>query len=122
MQFAKTLEQIMKDRGWTMYKISKLCGVSQTTVKNWMTGKTTPYKKQRPYIAYVLEVSEDELFNGKKTVIKKKNPTTKKGSGVEETDMSFINDIKKLSPAQIEILRAAVQGFLQSHTSQDVQE
>ena len=69
MDFATTLDSIMKERGYSKYRVAKILGVSQTTVANWLAGKTAPYAKEWDRIAHALGVSPADLFTGAETKI-----------------------------------------------------
>ena len=110
------IKKLCIDHKTSIPKIEKALGYGNGSVSGWSKAKRKAPMDRIEAIAFYFSVDPSEL------TFKKKKPATKVGSGFTETDMSFIDDIKKLSPAQIEILRAAVQGFLQSRVSQDVQE
>lgn len=51
MSFSKTLSKLMADRHITNYRLAKDIGVHQSTVKNWLDGKT-------PTLEYAVKVAE----------------------------------------------------------------
>ena len=42
MNTLERLRQLLKDRGWTEYRLSKECGLSQSTIGNIYRRNTTP--------------------------------------------------------------------------------
>lgn len=64
MSFAQTLGKIMKEKNITAYRLSKQLGVHQTTISNWLNGKSTPRSEMLPHIANALGVSEFEFTSG----------------------------------------------------------
>lgn len=42
MNTLERLQQLLKDRGWTEYRLSKECGLSQSTIGNIYRRNTTP--------------------------------------------------------------------------------
>ena len=56
----------MKERGYSKYRVAKILGVSQSTVANWLSGKTEPYAKEWDRIAHALGMSPADLFTTSK--------------------------------------------------------
>ena len=65
-------EQLLKERGVTVYRVSKETGISQTTFIEWRQGKYTPKADKMQKIADYFDVSVDYLLG--KTDIKKSPP------------------------------------------------
>jgi transcriptional regulator with XRE-family HTH domain len=42
MDVLKRIKQLQEERNWTIYKLSQVCGVSQTTLRNMFTRNTLP--------------------------------------------------------------------------------
>lgn len=63
MQFAQSLKRILNEKGITKYRLAKELGVHQTTVKNWLDGKTEPKFETIEKIAFFLNVTPSDLFN-----------------------------------------------------------
>ena len=63
MNFAQRLQEVMKEKQITKYRLAKELGVHQTTVKNWIDEKTIPKFDMAEKIANVLGVPiEDFLY------------------------------------------------------------
>ena len=75
MSFAQNLEYLLKENGITRYRFSKLTGYSQTTLANWISGKTTPYSKDREAIAKEFDLTVEELMGDNLPPIRKKKET-----------------------------------------------
>lgn len=52
----------MDKRGITNYKLAKMLSCSQTTIANWLNGKTMPKGAMRKNLLNVLGMRESELF------------------------------------------------------------
>lgn len=50
-------EQLLQNRGWTPYEISKISGVSQATLSDWKNRKSVPRNKTLKKLADCLGVS-----------------------------------------------------------------
>lgn len=86
MDFVKALTDLAAKNGWSKYKISKLTGYSQTTVANWMSGRSVPYPKERAQIAAALGTTTGYLF-GDDTDIKKEPFPVQGGLTASEADI-----------------------------------
>ncbi len=86
MDFVKALTDLAARNGWSKYKISKLTGYSQTTVANWMSGRSVPYPKERAQIAAALDTTTGYLF-GDETDIKKEPSPVQGGLTASEADI-----------------------------------
>ena len=69
MNIAEKLNELLKENNVTPYKLAKGIGVSQTTIKNWVTGYTTPKERHIVALAEFFNVTTDELMG------KEKQPT-----------------------------------------------
>ncbi|MEN3186330.1 MAG: S24 family peptidase [Atribacterota bacterium] len=61
-QERRWLKELLKERRLTQEEVSKLLGVSQELVSNWITGYRKPGMKHLKRLAEVLEMPEKELF------------------------------------------------------------
>lgn len=62
MTFAQNLERLMTEKHITKYRLAKELGVHQTTIKNWVEGKTEPKFDMIDKIAKVLNISPNDLL------------------------------------------------------------
>lgn len=63
MSFSQNLRDVMEEKKITAYRLSKLVGVHQTTIKNWLDGKTTPKVEMARQVADALDVPVDKLLS-----------------------------------------------------------
>lgn len=63
MNFAQTLKALMEEKKITSYRLSKMTGVHQTTISNWLNGKSYPNAKSMQKIANALDIDVSKLFN-----------------------------------------------------------
>ena len=63
--FSERLKALRKQAGYSQESLSEVLGLSFMTVRRWETGKVTPRMDEIKRIAQALNVSEDELLNGK---------------------------------------------------------
>lgn len=68
------LEQLLQKYGLTPYKLSKETGVTQTSLSNWKSGRSTPSSKTLQKIADYFGVPVDYLMTGTAENADKKNP------------------------------------------------
>lgn len=70
MNIADKLKELLEEKSVTPYRVAKEIGVSQTTIKNWVTGYTAPKERHIKAIADYFGITTDELLG------KEKQPTT----------------------------------------------
>lgn len=61
----EVFEQLLQSHGVSSYKVSKDTGVTQTSLSNWKTGRSTPTTKTLQRIADYFGVTVDYLMTGK---------------------------------------------------------
>lgn len=71
-------EQLLQKYGVTSYKVSKDTGVTQTSLSNWKSGRSTPNAKTLQKIADYFGVSIEYLMTGKEDSEKKETTLTAK--------------------------------------------
>lgn len=59
--FAENLKEIMNERGLTPIDISKMAGISQSTVSRILSAKTTASVKMIVNLSYSLRIKADRL-------------------------------------------------------------
>lgn len=70
MNIADKLKDLLEEKSVTPYRVAKEIGVSQTTIKNWVTGYTAPKERHIKALADYFGITTDELLG------KEKQPTT----------------------------------------------
>ena len=68
------LDELMKEKGITIYKLSKDTGISSTTFYAWRKGDYTPKREKIELIADYFGVTYDYLIGKQKTVVTNKIP------------------------------------------------
>lgn len=58
-------EKLMNEKGVSAYTVSKKCGIAQSTLSDWKTGKGHPKADKLQKIANYFNVSIDYLLTGK---------------------------------------------------------
>lgn len=71
-------EQLLQKYGVTSYKVSKDTGVTQTSLSNWKSGRSTPNIKTLQKIADYFGVTIEYLTTGKDEIEKKETSLTPK--------------------------------------------
>lgn len=71
-------EQLLQKYGVTAYKVSKATGVTQTSLSNWKSGRSTPSAKTLQKIADYFGVSIEYLMTGKEDIAEKETILTSK--------------------------------------------
>ena len=69
----EVFEQLLQKHGVSPYKVSKDTGVTQTSLSNWKTGKSTPTTQTLQRLADYFGVTLDYLMTGKEEP-KEKSP------------------------------------------------
>lgn len=76
MDFQQKLEQLLIENNISKYRLAKNIGVSQSTIDNWVKGKTKPHfnyiKQIADYFSVTQECLLDDNINGVIYVIKSK--------------------------------------------------
>lgn len=67
------LEQLMKERNFTAYRLSKILGCSQSSIANWISGKNVPNYENISALADALNVSVDYLLGNEGTHVAGEN-------------------------------------------------
>lgn len=62
MEFAKRLEQLMKEKGVTQVKLSQSIGYSQRSVSKWINGQAEPTATAIMLCAGYFDVTSDYLL------------------------------------------------------------
>ena len=68
-------EKLLQKYGVTAYKVSKATGVTQTSLSNWKSGRSTPSAKTLQKIADYFGVSIEYLMTGKEDIADKRGCT-----------------------------------------------
>jgi len=56
VEFAQKLAALMKERGWTQYRLAKRMDCSQSTVAHWLAGDTKPQRATMKRLCEELDV------------------------------------------------------------------
>ena len=110
MDFAQKLDFLMKERGMSNYKLSKLMHCSQSSVANWLSKDVTPQDRTVEQIASVFGVTVNYLL-GKED---KKTPDLKNEIG-NDLDDELVRMLTQLDAVEVVQVRAYIQGLLASH-------
>ena len=62
MDFAQRLKNLLDENNISAYRLAKNTGVHQTTIANWIQGKTKPDADRLKEVAECLDVSVDYLL------------------------------------------------------------
>lgn len=66
MNIADKLKELLEEKSVTPYRVAKEIGVSQTTIKNWVTGYTAPKERHIKALADYFGITTDELLGKEK--------------------------------------------------------
>lgn len=61
MDFSQKLKELMRARGLSAYKMANDLHCSQTTIRNWVDGRTMPQPRTILQLCEYFRVSEEEL-------------------------------------------------------------
>ena len=82
MEFSQKLKDLMRARDLSAYKMANDLHCSQTTIRNWADGKTTPQPRTIIQLCEYFGVSEEELIGGAQA--QKNNPDVSNDAEVME--------------------------------------
>lgn len=68
MDIHNRLEQLIKERGWSRYRLSKECGLGESTISNMFARNTVPSLSTLESICNGLNISLAEFFSDGKLV------------------------------------------------------
>lgn len=57
------LKQLIQAKGYKQKWLAQKLGVSEVTISNWVSGKTTPKEEHLKKLCEILEVNPEILFN-----------------------------------------------------------
>lgn len=97
MEFAQTLDMLMKSRGWTSYRLAKEMHCSQSTIAHWLNGESKPSRMSMKRLNEVLGLREPENTEQQKTALPE-----------EDGDLAEIRDAIKENPALRALFEASV--------------
>lgn len=63
MKFSERLAKLMAEKHETKYRVSKIVGVHQSTVNNWLTDKSMPQLEHARELAEHYDCSIEELLS-----------------------------------------------------------
>lgn len=87
MMFSDRFSELLKESGITKYRLSKITGISQTTLGRWESGTQAPNIGAAAMLADVFEVSTDYLMG--KTDEKKPRAQAGEKPPVTDDDIKF---------------------------------
>lgn len=105
MNIADKLKELLEEKAVTPYRVAKEIGVSQTTIKNWVTGYTAPKERHIKALADYFGITTDELLG------KEKQPT--KNGELHSANKKLMELSRTLSPEEAEKVYKAISLLLE---------
>ena len=105
MNIADKLKELLEEKAVTPYRVAKEIGVSQTTIKNWVTGYTAPKERHIKALADYFGITTDELLG------KEKQPTTL--GELHPANKKLMELSRTLSPEEAEKVYKAISLLLE---------
>mgnify|MGYP003192401254 CR=1 FL=1 len=99
MNIADKLKELLEEKSVTPYRVAKEIGVSQTTIKNWVTGYTAPKERHIKALADYFGITTDELLG------KEKQPTE---GELHPANKKLMELSRTLSPEEAEKVYKAI--------------
>ncbi|KAF5046333.1 Helix-turn-helix domain protein [anaerobic digester metagenome] len=84
-------DKLMKEKGVTMYRVSKDTKIAQATLIDWKNGKTHPKYDKMQKIAEYFNVPVDYLLTGEE----KENPPAASSEGKYPEKYNLLNETNK---------------------------
>lgn len=97
MNFSQILQSLMDEHGFTMYKLAKLMGCAQSSIKNWLKNGITPQKVYLLKLAEIFNVSV-EYLKGETDVRGQKETAAPEGDGMSDKDIRLLAWFRSLPP------------------------
>ena len=107
MTFSNTLKTLMESNGMTNYRLAKVLGCSQSSIANWLDGKTKPSPDRLQAIADCFHVSVSELLGETK-----KAPVVSDKGDRSAMEQEFIELYRRLTPDQKKTVSALIHALL----------
>lgn len=104
MNIADKLKELLEEKSVTPYRVAKEIGVSQTTIKNWVTGYTAPKERHIKALADYFGITTDELLG------KEKQPTE---GELHPANKKLMELSRTLSPEEAEKVYKAISLLLE---------
>lgn len=106
MNFPQNLKKLMTDRKLSAYKMANDLHCSQTTIRNWVDGKTTPQPRTIIQLCEYFDVSEEKLLGSFPE--QKNSPDIKNDAETEELCALFNQMSESSRTKYIELARIFV--------------
>lgn len=117
---AEALTELMQEKSLTKYKLAKEIGVSQSTIANYLEGKTVPQGGNLFKLATYFEVNEGYFLGTEPKMSIKKAPDPK-AEGLTAKQIELIELVKQLPDSTCDRLVPLVRELLARQESQDAQ-
>lgn len=90
MEFSERLQEMMDEKGFTKYRVSKKLGMSATTIANYLNSKTRPDNTKLEALSFLLGVNRNWLLKGEgdKERLNAMSGESQFGTGEDDSRMS----------------------------------
>ena len=107
MEFPQVLLELKKKNGYTNAYIGNACGVSESAVRTWLSGKKTPSSAALKSLSLLFNVSTDYLLGNEEKTPADADVT------FDDFTYALYNESKELSDADKEMLLEMARFFKQ---------
>lgn len=111
MDFTQWLQTTMTEHNLTVYQISKISGVHQSTIANWMAGAKPQEKKRVAVINSVEQYLSKDLLTFSPALAKK--PVAYDGDGLTERKKQMIELIETMDEKNFVRLEKLIQALME---------
>ena len=119
MTFSERLTALMRENGYTNYRLAKLLNCSQATIANWIGGNNLPVRQKMSQLADLFGVSVEYLKGETDDRGQKEKPTPKQGELSNDQLREFMELLLRLSPEQLAVIKATAQALLAGQAERD---
>ena len=105
MEFSQILDEMMKERGWSNYRLAKLMDCSQSTISHWLAGDNLPQRSTMKRLADVFGVTVERLQGIEKAAVENHDSELQK---LLDEDRTLLNDIANMSEEDKNLVRAFI--------------
>lgn len=119
MTFSERLSALMRENGYTNYRLAKLLNCSQATIANWIGGNNLPVRQKMSQLADLFGVSVEYLKGETDDKGQKEKPTPERDGLSNDQLRDLMELLLRLSPEHQAVLKATAQALLAGQSNRD---
>lgn len=101
MEVLNRIEELRKERGWSIYKLAEESGITQSTLANMFSRKTMPSISTLTQLCETFDISLSQFFNFNST-------------NFSDEEFSIISKYRKLNEKEKQIIQNLLDSIIKS--------